>query len=105
MSIKWDALLRRRGNTSLVEYAKGRGIETYEALCDSFKTHGIIPPTEEEATGFDSWVGGGGTSSPPKKAQAPQEPVVSYDEPVAGVLYEDTSKVSKPKKKAKGKKD
>ena len=83
MAVTWKSLLQRRGNASLKEYSAGRGITTYEQLCDSFRAHGLAPPSREEAGDFLQE-----TSVPPPPSPTPSPPEVASEEPAAEVLYE-----------------
>jgi hypothetical protein len=85
MAITWKTLLRRRGSASLKEYAAGRGITTYDQLCDSFDAHGLTSPTREEAGDFLQEVPIPPTSSPESS------PDIVPEEPAAEILYEPES--------------
>ena len=99
MAITWETLLRRRGIASLTEYAGSRGITSYDQLCESFRAHGLAPPSRHEAADFLS-----APTVPEKKEPdpTPQAPP-AFDEPVADILYEAPKPAKKKSKKKRGK--
>jgi hypothetical protein len=102
VAITWETLLRRRGNASLIEYAAGRGITSYDQLCGSFRAHGLTPPTRQEAADFlADQTGSGGKGQAQAHEPKAHEPAPSFEEPIADILYEAPKPV---KKKSKSKK-
>ena len=83
MSVEWKSLLRRRGVLSLTQWASTRGITSYDQLCGSFRAHGIIPPTREDAADFlKDQVRKESPVSP-----QPDNPISNFEDPIADVLY------------------
>ena len=83
MSITWEILLRRRGISSLTQWASTRGITTYDQLCESFRPHGITPPTRETAVDFLKDE----TEKKPSTETQPDNFAPNFEDPIADVLY------------------